>query len=62
MTKTRKEVGVRAKKALNYGKQGWKTANENIAGTPYKGLCNKACKGEPVHGRRELPLTVLAQI
>ena len=48
MRKTRKEEGVGAKKALNYGKQGRQTVNENIAGTQYKGPCIKACKGQPL--------------
>ena len=49
MIKTRKGVGSRGKKVLNYGKQERETANENVAGTQYKGPCNKACKCENPH-------------
>jgi len=49
MMKTRKGVGSGSKKALNYGKQERGTANENVAGTQYKGPCNKACECENPH-------------
>ena len=41
--------GSGSKKALNYGKQGSQTANENVAETQSKGPCNKAYKCEPPH-------------
>jgi len=53
--KTRKVGGSGSKKALNYGKQGRQTANENIAGTQYKGPGYKARNCEPPNMDAAIP-------